>query len=259
VTETQKGLQYLALALVLSSIIVSIALVSAAGSVSSALSQGTISLSGPTAKPGTLSASATPKPEVTATPAPAKLDLSGAPLEGKADAKVTVVEFSDFQCPFCRRYYTTSYQQIKTQYIDTGKVNYAFMHFPLESIHPASKVSAQAAVCAQEQDKFWEMHSAMFDAEQKIDPSGGTVDYGEPQILNWSKSIDGLNVTKLQSCIDSGQADDKIQSDLNQGISNGINGTPGFIILGPNGKRTVVSGAQPFSAFQTAIDSMLAA
>ncbi|OIO25885.1 hypothetical protein AUJ14_03270 [Candidatus Micrarchaeota archaeon CG1_02_55_22] len=252
----QKGLQYLALAVVLASIIVSVALVSSANTVSTSLAGAVVAAPVATATPSGNLATATPR--ATATPT-AELDLSAAPLQGSVDAKVTLVEFSDFQCPFCRRFYNDAYQNIKQDYVDTGKINHAWMNFPLDSIHPAARPAAYVAMCAGEQGKFWEAHEKIFDEQNTLEPSGNTVSFTQADAIEWVGTIAGIDKAALETCANNATPDDQIQSDLQQGIANGITGTPGFLLIGPNGERKLISGAQPYAVFKSAIDAYLAA
>ena len=254
--QVQKGLNTLAIALVVASIIFAFAVVTAGNAIGNGLS--TVSVQGG-AVPVAL-ATATPAAIApTATPTPGKLNLQGAPVEGSASAKVTLVEFSDFQCPFCRRFYLDAYPDVKKNYIDTGKVKLVFMNFPLYSIHPAARVSAQAAVCSNEQNKFWEFHNKIFDEQQKLSPSGATAQYAAAEIKNWTATIPGIDSAKFNSCLDSGRTDATVLAQLQNGNDNGVSGTPSFFVLDAKGGRDEVGGAQPFSVFQAALDKALAA
>jgi protein-disulfide isomerase len=115
-----------------------------------------------------LSGNRTPLPEEEASGA-AKIDVAKGhlPILGKDSAKVAIVEFSDFQCPFCESFFTNTYPQLKKDYLDTGKAQLAFRHYPLTSIHPNSEKAHQAAECANEQGKFWEYHDLLF--KQQVD------------------------------------------------------------------------------------------
>src|SRR3989344_7242055 len=120
---------------------------------------------------------------------------------GNPKAKVTVVEFSDFQCPFCRSFWSGAYQQIKKEYVDTGKIKFVFRDYPLP-FHPAAQVSAEAAECAHEQGKFWEMHDKIFEEQAK--QGTGTVTYGAAELKKWSSQT-GLDSAKFNKCLDSGK------------------------------------------------------
>lgn len=174
------------------------------------------------------------------------------PLLGNANAKVTIIEFSDFQCPFCRRHYTQTLPQLKKEYIETGKVKYVYRDFPLTQIHPAAVPAAEAAECADEQGKFWELHDKIFDEQNK--QGVGTVQFGIEDVKKWASEVQGLDVAKLNQCLDSGKYTQEVQKDLADGLQAGVGGTPTFYI---NGRELV--GAQPFSAFKSTIDAELAA
>ncbi|MEM2963695.1 MAG: thioredoxin domain-containing protein [Candidatus Anstonellales archaeon] len=167
---------------------------------------------------------------------------------GSKDAKVIMFEFSDYQCPFCRRHFNFVYPDIKKNYIDTGKVLLAFFDYPL-SFHPAAFPSAKAARCAGEQGKYWEAHDAIFTGQGT---GGSTVQYSEEQLKEWISKLPGLNVSAFNSCFSSNKYDSYINENAALGQSLGIFGTPGFII---NGK--IISGAYPYETFDSAIKESL--
>lgn len=180
------------------------------------------------------------------------------PVLGQENAPVTIIEFSDYQCPFCRKFWTETFSQVKEQYIDTGKAKLIYRDFPLTNIHPMAAKAAEAAECVQEQagdEAYFEMHDKIF-AEQNVmdggDPNNGpvksTVQFTAQDLKDWANEL-GYDIG---SCLDSGQMSSEVQSDLRDGQAAGGRGTPYFVI---NGKP--LSGAQPFSAFQQAIESEL--
>ncbi len=169
------------------------------------------------------------------------------PSLGKDNAPVTVIEFSDFQCPFCSRFRDQTFDQIKTNYIDTGKIKFVYRDFPLSSIHPMAENGAEAAECANEQGKFWEMHDVLFAKQDEWTTTGVSA------LKGYAKDL-GLDTDKFNSCLDSNKYKDEIAKDFQDGVTAGVQGTPSFFI---NGKQ--LSGAQPFTAFQTAIDAELKA
>ncbi|MEK6853393.1 MAG: thioredoxin domain-containing protein [Nanoarchaeota archaeon] len=162
-------------------------------------------------------------------------------VKGDEDAPVTIIEWSDFECPFCARFYRDTLPLIEEEYIKTGKVKLVFRDFPL-SFHQNAQKAAEAAECAGEQGKFWEMHDLLF--EQGVE--GGTAGFKQ-----YAKQL-GLNTAKFNECLDSGAMASEVRKDTADGAAAGIQGTPGFLI---NGK--LVSGAQPFSSFKQVIDAEL--
>lgn len=164
------------------------------------------------------------------------------PVLGDKDAPITIVEFSDFQCPFCARFRTDTFDQIKTQYIDTGKVKFVYRDFPLTSIHPMAQKAAEASECADDQGKFWGYHDKIFENQALLSINS---------LKQWAVDL-GLDANKFNKCLDSGEKASEIANDLQDSASAGGRGTPYFII----GDQPL-SGAQPFSAFQAAIESQL--
>jgi len=173
---------------------------------------------------------------------------------GSDSAPVVIVEFSDFQCPFCRKFFVDTYGQIKKDYIDAGKVQIVFRDFPL-SFHPAAEKSAEAVECAADQNKGWEMHDKVFQEEEK--QGQGTIQYGVSDLKTWASEI-GLNMSTFNDCLDSGKQAQEIQKDISDGSTAGVQGTPSFMIGKRSGGKIVpISGAQPYNAFKSAIDQLL--
>ena len=185
-------------------------------------------------------------------PLPAELTIQGAPMKGSADAPVVIVEFSDFQCPFCERHFNQTMGLLDKEYISTGKVKYVFRHFPLERIHPQAFKASEAAECAFGQGKFWEMHHRLFLSQRMLMP---------PDLLKHAEAI-GLDGEKFASCL-TGQATARIRADLMLGAQAGVTATPNFF-LGTSiadGRIKVsrkLNGAVPFATFKAAIDTLLA-
>jgi len=167
--------------------------------------------------------------------------ISGKVIEGKQNASVTIVEFSDYECPYCQRFYKTTYQQIKQEYIDTGKVNLIFKNFPL-NIHKNSEKAAEAALCAGQQEKYYEMYDLLF----KEGVKGGV-----PEFKEYAKRLN-LNENAFNTCLDSGIMKKTIQNEIKQGKKLGVTGTPTFFINGQ-----MVLGAQPLNIFEQKINSIL--
>lgn len=165
--------------------------------------------------------------------------------KGSRDAKVTIVEFSDYQCPFCARYISETFPQINEEYIDTGKVRYMLRDLPLP-FHSNANVSAQAARCAGDQGKYWEMHDVLFEKQDEWSS-------GDPKETFAKYAGDlGLNTSSFSGCLSDEKYKEEVDRDgsLAQGL--GVRGTPGFFI---NGKLLI--GAQPFSAFEQVIEAEL--
>ncbi len=171
---------------------------------------------------------------------------------GKSDAKVTIVEFSDFQCPFCQKFFKETYAQIKSQYIDTGKAKLIFRHFPLP-FHANAQISGVAAECANQQGKFWEYHDQLFEKGQADGTNLAAADLKKyADSLGLNSGTLGFGKNKFNQCLNSNSTLSVVQGDQKDGQAAGVSGTPTFFI---NGK--ILVGAQPFSAFQQAIDEAL--
>jgi protein-disulfide isomerase len=183
-------------------------------------------------------------------PPPAAVDLGTEPPLGSAEAPVAVVEFSEFQCPFCRRFYEGTFAQVKEAYVASGKVRYVFRDFPLP-IHGEAKRAAVAAHCAGEQGAFWPMHDALFANQERL----GQATYDE---LAASLRLD---LAAFRSCLEQPDARKAVDGDLAYGAGIGVQGTPTFFIGRVKDGRLVnpqrIVGAQPLAAFSEAIDALL--
>ena len=189
------------------------------------------------------------EPQPTPTPSgPVEVNTEGAYSIGAADAPVTIVEFTDYQCPFCSRHFLETYPQIVADFVDTGQVRYVFLDFPLNSIHPQAQAAAEAARCAGDQGAYLEMHDALF-ARQ-----GEWNGRDDAATIFGSYAIElGLDAAAFTACLDSGQHTAAVQADLEQGISLGVDGTPAFFLNG-----NFLSGAQPYDVFRAMIEELLA-
>jgi protein-disulfide isomerase len=167
------------------------------------------------------------------------VSVDGAPSKGSAKAPVTIVEFSDFHCPFCRRVIPTL-AQLESKYGD--KIKLVFRDFPIESLHPGVTKAHEAARCANEQGKFWAYHDKLFATPPKSSPEA---------FKELAKEI-GLNPNAFETCLNSGKYQTAIKEDIAEGNRVGVNGTPAFFI---NGRE--ISGAQPLEAFARIIDDEL--
>jgi len=165
--------------------------------------------------------------------------IEGEPVLGEADAPVTLIEFSDFECPYCAKFTLETLPQIKKDYIDTGKVKMVFKHFP---IHSGSQKAAEASECAFEQGKFWEYSDKLFANQSKL-----TVD----DLKKYAKDL-SLDSQKFDQCLDSGKFTAEVEANAVDAQNAGIDGTPMFFANGE-----LISGAVPYSYFQQIIDSKL--
>lgn len=180
------------------------------------------------------------------------LELAGAATKGRADAPLVILEFSDFECPFCGRFSRGVYNQIQREYVDTGKVRYVFRHLPIERMHPKAMKAAEAAQCALAQGRFWEMHDRLFANQKALAP---------PNLIAYAQVL-GLNLTTFEQCL-GGRATVRVKQDLAEGLRAGITGTPAFFIgtVTKQGKLKVLQkliGAKPYATFKATLDSLVA-
>lgn len=160
-------------------------------------------------------------------------------VRGNFNASITLIEFSDFECPFCVRHYPTL-NKILNDY--KGKIRLVYKHFPLR-FHPNAQKAAEASECADEQGKFWEYHDKLFENFQ--------IGYSIENFKKWAKEL-GLNVNQFNDCLDSGKYAKKVQADSQEGLEKGVNGTPATFVNGQ-----LISGAQPYELFKQIIDELL--
>jgi len=182
------------------------------------------------------------------------VSIGNAPFKGEAKATVTLIEFSDYQCPFCGRHYKQVMPKIVSDYVDTGKLKYVMFENPISSLHENAYNASLAALCAGDQGKYWEMHSIMFDNQKALE-----VD----KLKSYAATI-GLKAAEFDTCLDSKKYEKQVNSDLAIATSLGVEGTPGFVIglTDPKdpAKATVsvyIKGAQSFDKFKGNIDKLL--
>jgi protein-disulfide isomerase len=182
--------------------------------------------------------------DVPATEAPqfVRYDIptKGFPTLGPNDAPITIVEFSDYQCPFCRRWHQDVYESLLNAY--PGKIRVVYRNLPLTSIHPDAMAAAEAAMCAGEQDAYWPFHNKLFSSES----------LNTQTFLQYAQDL-SLNVEKFQVCITDQKYKDAIQADSDFAVNLGVRSTPTFFING-----LAVVGAQPLEVFKQVIDKELA-
>ena len=172
-----------------------------------------------------------PPPPAAAPAGPVTMSVGDGPALGMEDAPITIVEFSDYQCPFCRKHFLGAFATLKASYIDTGKVRYFFRDFPLDSIHPYARKAAEAAHCAGDQGKFWDMHDVMFTNQGAL-TSDDLRDFARTMTLN----LDSFN-----TCLGSGKYAKSVDMDVAAGSAAGVTGTPGFFIGKTNKEGTIVA------------------
>jgi protein-disulfide isomerase len=181
---------------------------------------------------------------------PVRANVADAPTLGRSDAPVTIVEFSDYQCPFCRRHSVTTLTSLRNEYIDRGKLRYVLRDYPLE-MHPYARKAAEAAYCAGERGKYWEMHDALFQNQAALAGS---------QLVEYARAV-GVDPAEFERCLSSGRHTARVARGLNDGGQIGVQGTPTFIVgktlPGDTIVGTVIRGAQPFEIFRRAIDLLL--
>lgn len=180
------------------------------------------------------------------------IPLNGISFLGKTDAPITIVEYTDYQCPFCRRHAQNTLPLLLKQYIDTGKVRYGIREFPLQDLHPKAFRLSEAALCAGDQGKYWEMHDRLMNdtavASDKT-AEGGAL---------------GLDAEEFTQCMNTNMHADKIRRDLASGFALGVRGTP-YFLMGLTDHEddkqlhvaTTLSGAQPFLRFQSEIERLI--
>ena len=168
-------------------------------------------------------------------------DLDGEPVMGDADAPVTIIAFGDYECPYCKRFHTQTFSQLKIAYIDTGKVRYVARNFPL-SFHQYANQAAAASECALQENRFWEYHDLLYTHQ----------DLSQRNLVALAKNV-GIDPIKFEKCLGDPVISQKVLEDIRSGERFGVSGTPAFLINGE-----LVSGAQPFNAIAMIIDSKIA-
>jgi protein-disulfide isomerase len=167
-------------------------------------------------------------------------------VQGSSTASVWVVEVSDFQCPFCREWHEQSYAAIKKEYVDTGKIRFAYINFPLP-MHKNAWPAAEAAMCAATQDKFWPMHDSLFASQDRWAGAANP----EPVLDSIAVSV-GVTPGPFTQCVTQHQMRALIQADIDRATQSGVNSTPSFLIGGK-----MIEGAKPTDVFRSAIDEEL--
>jgi protein-disulfide isomerase len=178
---------------------------------------------------------------------PVNVAVGHFPAKGKSDAPVTVIQFADFRCPFCERFFTDAEQSMIKDYVATGKVKYYFRNFAF--LGPESTLAAEASECANDQGKFWDFHEWMFRNQA---PESDTAYYSQDNLIKYGVGI-GLNKAKFTQCLTSHKFASAVAQDLSEGQTAGVNGTPTTFVDG-----VAMVGAQPYASLKQAIDQALA-
>ena len=185
---------------------------------------------------------------------PLKISSENNPVIGNPDAPITIIEFSDFQCPFCAKFHIDTLPSIMNEYIKNGQVKLVFRDFPIQSIHPNALPASVAAECANEQKKFKEMHDVLFEKQNKW--SNQNIESVMNTFSQYASDL-GLEEKAFDSCLKNGKYIEEIQKDLDDGRTYGISGTPGFFIGNDQIGFIELKGAQPFENFKKVIDNQL--
>ena len=194
------------------------------------------------------------QPTPAAAPPPnAVIDIAGAPVKGNERAPVTVVEFSDFQCPFSAKFNAEMFAQLEQDYIATGKVRYVFRNFPLVNMHPLARPLAIVARCAAEQNKFWQLRGQLFANQAALTNDAAVVEQAKKA---------GLDAAALQKCMADTKTGDAVTKEMNEASAAGVSGTPTFFIARtePSGTKVkpvrMMVGVQTYDALKQAIDAV---
>ena len=179
-------------------------------------------------------------------------DISGMPTNGRADAPLTLIEISDYHCPFCRRHVQQTQPKIYSEMVNPGKLRHVFVHYPIAQLHPDAYRSHEAASCANDQGKFWDLHTKLFETPLKT----------AEQLTGLAEGA-GIDIAAFRTCLASGKHAKEVQASVERISKLNINGTPMFLIgrTTKDSKITVervIEGAQPFEAFKLAAEEILA-
>ena len=197
--------------------------------------------------------SAPSAPSQPSQPSVAKFDVpSYVPFKGSSSAKISFIEFGDYQCPFCERFFTQAETQIVKDYVDTGKVKFYFLDF--QFLGPDSQTLGQGAWCANDQGKYYDFHDYIYSHPGQENSGWATAD--KVKIL--AANIKGLDAQKFNSCLDSNKHVSRVQELTQLGQTNGVSGTPSFFVGTSDKGYSNVVGAQPYATFKQIFDAQLA-
>ena len=185
---------------------------------------------------------------------PQTVSIGTSPVKGDENAPVTLIEYSDYQCPFCARNYREVLPILQQEYVDTGKLKFVMRENPLPTLHANAMVAAMAAQCAGDQGKYWEMHDVMFDNQRQL---------GVDDLKEYAATI-GLDTEQFNACLDDKETEESVQRDLASGAKLGVRGTPGFVLglTDPDDPDKVnlevfIKGAQGIDQFRASINDLL--
>lgn len=179
-------------------------------------------------------------------------DIGDNPVRGSAGTKVVLIEFTDYQCPYCRRHSLQTQPQIEKNYVDAGKVRFVSLDMPIASLHPLAFRAAEAAHCANDQGKYWAMRDRLFANQRALEP--------------WNAHAEalGLDVASFEACMNAGQHADGIRRDMAEASRAGATGTPSFVVgladdehPGKVRGLTLLRGAKSYASFKQALDAAL--
>lgn len=239
--------------ILIGSLVIGVCVLLAGGVIKPMGSSGSLTL-GNTAGNVAPAGSTQPAPSSSGNPVVQGVTAGNLPVLGDQNAKVLVVEYADYQCPFCEQFFTGAYPQIKKDYIDTGKIKFAFRDFPFlgqpqsDAAGDESMNAANAARCANDQGKFWEFHDYLYSHQGQED--GGA--FSKDNLKKFAADM-GLNTSQFNQCVDGNSHQAEAQADMTAGKGYGVSGTPTVYV---NGVQLV--GAQPYSVFKQVIDQQLA-
>jgi len=174
----------------------------------------------------------------------------GSPLLGSSSAPVTIIEFGDYQCSQCKKWFFNTKPDIVTNYIDTGKANLIFVDIVF--LGKDSMPASRASYCAEEQERYWDYHAFLYSKQMEIDGGWANID----SLKGYASNL-GFDMDLFVSCMDSGKYEKRVQFNTEESKKNGVTATPTFIIVGPQGQQERIIGPQPFSVFEKTIDSLL--
>lgn len=174
----------------------------------------------------------------------------GSPVLGSSDAPITIIEFGDYQCPSCKKWFLNTKPDIVTNYIDTGKAKLVFVDIAF--LGKDSAPASMASYCAEEQGKYWDYHGFMYSNQLSIDSGWASSD----SLKGYANNL-GLDMDMFVSCLDSEKYSKRVQFNTDESKRNGVTGTPTFFIVGPDGEQEKLVGPQPYATFEKIMDAMI--